>query len=98
MNIRFYMRTECTLTSLQRKGKGGEPPGKRKIASFPHLTPVAERSQYQGLLFCLPPEEAERKGTEASSQNRRVHIPHKAKARCSPRDPHGTRKTSHRSF
>ena len=43
-------RTEYTLTSLLRKGKGTKASGKRKIASFPHLTPVVERSQYQGLL------------------------------------------------
>jgi len=50
MESGLYTRTEYTLTSLRRKGKGREASGKRKIASFPHLTPVVERSQYQGLL------------------------------------------------
>lgn len=50
METGLYIRTEYTLTSLRRKGKGREASGKRKIASLPHLTPVVERSQYQGLL------------------------------------------------
>lgn len=80
------------MTSLQRKGKGRKASGKRKIASFPHLTPVAERSQYQGLLpSSRRSGKGEKERIEASSQNRRVHIPHKAMVRCSPRDLYGSR-------
>jgi hypothetical protein len=78
----LYTRTEYTLTSLRRKGKGREASGKRKIASFPHLTPVVERSQYQGLLPSSrfsKREEERKKRIEASSQNGSAGLPSKVK-------------------
>jgi len=103
MESGLYTRTEYTLTSLRRKGKGKgrEASGKRKIASFPHLTPVVERSQYQGLLpssrFSRREEDREKR-IEASSQNGRAGIPYKVKDPPPPTKYSCGRAASPRSF